>query len=162
MVGFYCTCIKQVRISRAIFLHDLKSQQQTITSPSSVYLLHLIRTGFLRVLAALQQSPQRPTYLPKWPAWGQGSLGAATSPVTGNKQQEGERRKSGEVGGSGGEEGGRWCSKHNNDKEVPGISALFLSLTHTYKHTHSLVGQRFRVDNNSDRKMAKKAFTVQV
>lgn len=75
-----------------------------------------------------RQSPQRPTYLPKWPARVQGSAEAATSPVTGNKQREGKRRGGG--GGGCWAEGGRWYSKHNNEKEMPGISSLPVSQTH--------------------------------
>ena len=111
-------------------------EEQTITSPSSVLLLHLIRAGFLRVLAALQQSPQRPTYLPKWPTGGQGSAGAATSPVTGNKQQEGERRKSGEEEGEVGRKGGGDIQNTTMTRRCLELARSFCLLrTHTSTHT---------------------------
>lgn len=108
------------------------------------FLLHLIRTGFLQDLATFQQSPQRPTYLPKWPAGGQESPGAATSPVTGNKQQEGKRRMSGEEGGVERKEGGDIQNTTMTRRGLE-LAYSFCLCAHTHIQAHTLsVGERFR------------------
>lgn len=145
--GFYFDGIKEVGINKVIFIHHLKSQWQRITSSPYFFLPCLIRKGFLQALATLQQSPQRPTYLPKWPARAQGSPGAATSPVTGNKQKEGKRRE-GEVERK---EGGD-IQKATMTRRGPELVCL---RTHIQAHVLGL-SWRFSVDNNKDMEVSKR------